>query len=103
MKSLRLSGAALLAGSLLLLSGCSGEFVWSDDAKQASQVVMCSSVSVLVEQIKTGGAVARTAAVVVRDNSSDQRTRELAQSVIDGNADEAVYSQLAGLVQEQCA
>ena len=92
----------LALASSLLLTGCADGFVWSEDAQAGTKSVVCASVNVLIGQIKTGGAVARTAAVVIRDNSSDETTKALAQQIIDGNADAEVYEQLTAALAAQC-
>lgn len=93
--------ATVLGLSLMLtipVAGCSV----SDSTKESGKTMICAAGGSVVSQIRTGGAMAKFVAGVVRDNSEGE-TKQLAESVANGSGDTVAANKLADYVEDLCS
>lgn len=94
----KLSAVIALSVSTITMSGCS---IMSDSTKDQGKVAICAAGDELVAQIKTGGAVGKFAAGVVRDNSTGD-VKILAEKVASGQGDVQATEELGNYVETLC-
>lgn len=75
----------------------------SDETKEYANQAVCASADTTVKSLEGTGAGARAAASLIRDNTEDERVREVAQEVIDGNMDENLRDELSEWVTNSCS
>lgn len=99
LESLKKFSAVLAIGiAAVSLTGCNA---MSDATKDEGKTAICAAGSGLAAQIKTGGAVGKFAAGIVRDNSTED-IKILAEKVASGNGDVQASQDLANYVDELC-
>lgn len=99
LQNLKKFSAILAIGiAAVSLTSCSG---MSDSTKDEGKTAICAAGSGLAAQIKTGGAVGKFAAGIVRDNSTGE-IKVLAEKVASGNGDVQASEDLANYVEGLC-
>lgn len=98
-RRIRSLGAAAVTMIALSLPACTV----SDETEDYANQAVCASADTTVKSLEGTGAGARAAASLIRDNAEDERIREVAQQVIDGNMDEDLREELADWVTNSCS
>jgi hypothetical protein len=80
------------------MTGCNA---MSDSTKDEGKTAICAAGAGLAAQIKTGGAVGKFAAGIVRDNSTGE-IKTLAEQVASGQGDVQASQDLANYVDGLC-
>lgn len=91
-------GSVAIAVAALVPTGCTV----SEETKGYANEAVCVSADTTIKSLEGTGAGARAAASLIRDNTDDERIREVAQEVIDGNMDESLREELAAWVGNAC-
>lgn len=94
----KFSAVVAIAASAVSLTACGS---MSDSTKDQGKEVICSAGGGLAAQIKTGGAVGKFAAGIVRDNSTGE-IKTLAEKVASGQGDVQASQDLANYVDSLC-
>ena len=92
------SAIVALAASAVTLAACGS---MSDSTQAQGKDAICAAGGGLAAQIKTGGAVGKFAAGIVRDNSTGE-IKALAESVASGQGDVQASQDLANYVDSLC-
>lgn len=82
----------------VLLSGCE----MSSDSQAKTQEALCAQSSSSIQSLTAGGAAARAAAALIRDNTDDPQVRKVATAVADNRSDRAGRKYLANWLSGQC-
>jgi hypothetical protein len=88
----------LTATAVVGLTACGS---MSDSTKDQGKTVICAAGSGIAAQIKTGGAVGKFAAGVVRDNSKGE-IKALAERAASGQGDVQASQELGNHVENLC-
>lgn len=94
----RLSAVVAIAASAVSMTACGS---MSDSTKDQGKEVICAAGGELSAQIKTGGAVGKFAAGIVRDNTTGE-IKTLADKVASGQGDVQASQDLANYVDSLC-
>lgn len=94
----KLSTIFVISAAAISMTACDS---MSDSTKDQGKIAICAAGSELAAQIKTGGAVGKFAAGIVRDNSTGE-IRDLAEKVASGQSDETAANDLAEYVDSLC-
>ena len=94
----KLTAVLALSITALTLSACGP---MSDSTKEQGKTAICAAGGGLVAQIKTGGAVAKFVASVVKDNSTGD-IQVLATKIANGEGDEKAAQELGDYVDGLC-
>lgn len=94
----KLSVVLAIGVATVSMTGCG---TMSDSTKDEGKVAICAAGNGLAAQIKTGGAVGKFAAGVVRDNSTGD-IKALAEKVASGQGDVKASEDLANYVDGLC-
>lgn len=98
-KTVASSLVPVFLGLSIVMTGCSSV---SDETKSQGKDVICAAGGGLAAQIRTGGAVTKFAAAIVRDNSTGD-IQKLAEKIASGQGDEKAADELAIYVENLCA
>lgn len=92
--------------ALLALSSCTGGtlggLVVSQETSEQAKQVLCHSSDSLVSQLQAGGAGARAAALLVRDNSKNEDMKKVATLIAEGRATPEDFRRLTTFLQDLC-
>lgn len=94
----KLSAVIAISAAAISMTGCES---MSDATKDQGKIAICAAGNEIAAQIRTGGAVGKFAAGVVRDNTNGE-IRDLAEKVASGQNDEEAAKELAGYVDKLC-
>lgn len=94
----KFSAVVAIAVSAATLTSCG---VMSDSTQAQGKEAICAAGGGLAAQIKTGGAVGKFAAGIVRDNSTGE-IKTLAEKVASGKGDVQASQDLANYVDGLC-
>jgi len=91
--------AALLTAVAMTMTGCTV----SEETKGYTNQALCVTGDATVSSLEGGGAAARAAASLVRDNTDNPRIRDISQRIINGDTDEALREELSQWVTNACS
>jgi hypothetical protein len=94
----KLSAVLALSITALTLAACGP---MSDSTKEQGKTAICAAGGGLVAQIKTGGAVTKFVASVVKDNSTGD-IQVLATKIANGDSDAKAAQELGDYVDGLC-
>lgn len=94
----KFSTVVAIVASAATLTACGA---MSDSTQAQGKDAICAAGGGLAAQIKTGGAVGKFAAGIVRDNSTGE-IKTLAESVASGQGDVQASQDLANYVDSLC-
>lgn len=101
----RLSHVVTAATGLIAcvaFSACSSEVTVSDPARSAGNAALCATGDSTVTSLEAGGATARAAAYVIRDNTTNAQVKKAASLVIANPSDGVARKALQNVIATVC-